>query len=138
MRRILYISLLIFIAAARANSAQDFNEAKKILIEIEDGFRNGQADKLADLVGSNTHFSFTSDLSGYFSYSQIISLLKDYFQTYKPLKFSFSSKSDESLSPFAWGEYTYLKNGIRGSHKVFVSLQKSASGYKISIISINE
>ena len=128
--------LLVFVFTLNVNAQPD-NNPEKILIQIEDAFRLGDVNKISDLLDANTHFSFTSDLTGYFSYSQIINLLEDYFKTYKPLKFRFSSRSFQTSSPFAWGEYVYLKRGIRGSHKIFISIQNVSGKFRISQISIN-
>jgi len=133
--------ILLFFLLITANHsivpAQDSPDATKTIIRIEDAFNDGNIEQLAQYIDSKTYFSFTSDLTGYFSYSQIYNLLKDYFEAYKPIKFSFASKSINTDSPFGWGEYIYLKNGLRGSHKIFISLQSSDSKFYISQISIN-
>lgn len=130
--------ILLFIPVNHSiMQAQDNPDALKTIIRIEDAFNNGNVEQLSDYIDSKTYFSFTSDLTGYFSYSQIYNLLKDYFEAYKPIKFSFASKSVNTDSPFGWGEYIYLKNGLRGSHKIFISLQSSDSKFYISQISIN-
>ncbi|KUG24985.1 hypothetical protein ASZ90_005203 [hydrocarbon metagenome] len=134
-----HILLFILIIAANISiiRAQDNPGAMKTLIRIEDAFNSGNVDQLAEYIDSKTYFSFTSDLTGYFSYSQIYNLLKDYFEAYKPIKFGFASKSSKTNSPFGWGEYIFLRNGLRGSHKIFISLQSSDSKFYISQISIN-
>ncbi len=139
MKNLFFISFLVlFLISFQKVQAQQQLDPQNILIRIEDAFRLGDASKLAEFIDKNTHFSFTSDLTGYFSYSQIMSMIEEYFKTYRPLKFRFSSKSAETKMPFAWGEYLFLKNGMRGSHKIFVSLQKSGESYYISQISINQ
>lgn len=132
------ITLFLLLFAFLLNvQAQQNQNPENILIQIEDAFRLGDVNKIADLIDSNTHFSFTSELTGYFSYSQIISLMGDYFKTYKPLKFRFSSRSFLTSTPFAWGEYVFLKRGIRGSHKIFISIENMNGEYRITQISIN-
>lgn len=128
--------LLIFILPLNIFSQQN-QDPENVLIKIEDAFRSGDVNKISDLIDANTHFSFTSDLTGYFSYSQTIKLLEDYFKTYKPIKFRFSSRSVQTSSPFAWGEYIFLKRGIRGSHKIFISIKNISGEYRITQISIN-
>ncbi len=135
-----YYIFLIFLLITVNHSivqAQDNPDALKTIIRIEDAFNNGNVEQLSEYIDNKTYFSFTSDLTGYFSYSQIYNLIKDYFEAYKAIKFSFASKSINADSPFGWGEYIYLKNGLRGSHKIFISLQSSDSKFYISQISIN-
>lgn len=119
------------------SAAQDKTDGLGTLIKIEDAFNAGDVSLIAQYIGDKTYVSFASDLTGYYSYSQIYSLFNDYFSAYKPIKFRFASKSGKSNSPFGWGEYVYLKNGIRGTHKIFISLQKSGTNFYISQISIN-
>lgn len=132
----MFTFLLVILFTLNVNAQQNQNP-ERVLIQIEDAFRLGDVNKISDLVDANTHFSFTSDLTGYFSYSQIINLLEDYFKTYKPIKFRFSSRSFQIPSPFAWGEYVYIKRGIRGSHKIFISIQNVSGEFRITQISIN-
>lgn len=132
--KLIILFTLIFLSSI---IAQDTIDGTKSLIKIEDAFNSGEVSSLGEYIDSKTYFSFTSDLTGYYSYSQIYNLLKDYFSAYTPIKFKFSSKQGESQTPFGWGEYIYLRNGIRGSHKIFISLQKSGPNFYISQISIN-
>lgn len=137
LRYYILIFSFVFCASLFNTFAQSKPDGINALIKIEDAFNNGDVGELSQFIDNKTYFSFTSDLSGYYSYSQIYNLLKDYFEAYKPIRFKFSSKSKDINSPFGWGEYVYLKNGMRGSHKIFISLQKSGPNYYISQISIN-
>lgn len=137
LRYYILIFSLVFCSSLFNSLAQNKPDGIKTLIKIEDAFNNGDVGKLSQFIDSKTYFSFTSDLSGYYSYSQIYNLLKDYFGAYKPIRFKFSSKSADTNSPFGWGEFVYQKNGMPGSHKIFISLQKSGPNYYISQISIN-
>lgn len=137
LRHYILIFTLIFCSNLLFALAQNKPDGINTLIKIENAFNVGDVGKLSQFIDNKTYFGFTSDLSGYYSYSQIYNLLKDYFEAYKPIRFKFSSKSTDTNSPFGWGEFIYLKNGVRGSHKIFVSLQKSGPNYYISQISIN-
>lgn len=134
-----YILLFILIIALDffISTAQEKTGGFKTLIKIEDAFNKGNVDEISQFIGDKTYFSFTSDLSGYFSYSQIYSMLKDYFEVYKPIKFRFTSKNTEAESPFGWGELIYIKKGVKDSHKIFISLQQSGTDFYISQFSIN-
>ena len=127
--------LLIFHLPTYGN-VQD-EEPKEILIKIEEAFQKGDVNKLANYLTGKTYISLSEGLTGYYSYSQTYNLLKDYFEVYKPLSFNFASIVADNRLPFAWGEYKYLKKGMRDSHKIFVSLQKVESRFTISQITIN-
>ena len=137
LKQSILVLLFTFSLGKNLSVAQIQHEGKKALIEIEDAIIAGDVSKLSEYLSDKTYFSFTSDLTGYFSYSQVYNLLKDYFGVYSPIKFRFMSKSGDGNTPFGWGEYIYLKNGIRGSHKIFISLEKSGPNFYISQISIN-
>jgi hypothetical protein len=130
-------SLLLVLIFVITSFGQIYPDSDRTLIKIEDAFNNGEVTKIAEYLSDKTYFSYTPDLTGYFSYSQLFSLIKEYFNAYKPIKFKFMSKSTNSPSPFGWGDYVYLKNGIRGSHKIFISLDRSGPNFYISQISIN-
>jgi len=133
--------ILLFISVVTLSPLSIISQSKpdgmKTLTKIEAAFNEGNVGEISEFIGDKTYFSFTSDLSGYYSYSQIYNVLNDYFKTYKPIKFRFASKNTSTDSPFGWGELVYLKNGVRNSHKIFISLQQSGPNYYISQISIN-
>ena len=136
IRHILLV-LFVFFLGQSIIIGQVESDGYKSLVKIENAINAGDVEKLAEYIHNKTYFSYTPELTGYFSFSQIYNLLNDYFNAYKPIKFSFISKSANNNSPFGWGEYHYLKNGIRGSYKIFVSLEKSGPNFYISQISIN-
>lgn len=137
LKKHIAIILLLFISCHIYTNAQVEPDGNRILIKIEDALNAGDVIKLSEFLNNKTYFSYTPELTGYFSYSQIYNLLRDYFSAYEPVKFRFASKSAKNNSPFGWGDYVYLKNGIRGTHKIFVSLEKSGPNFYISQFSIN-
>ena len=132
---IVFFILVVNISAQGKDSQKDIS--KTILLKVQNTFSEGEISEISDYITNKTYIGISEEISGYFSYSQAYNLLSDYFKVHKPLNFRFVSMVNKTNSPFAWGEYKFMKNGIRGSHKIFVSLQKNESGYFISQITIN-
>lgn len=137
LRYYIIIFISVFTLSKACPIPQNQINAADVLVKIESAFNDGDVTKISEFIDNKTYFSFTPDLSGYFSYSQVYNLLKDYFEVYDPIKFRFMSKNIETNSPFGWGELIYMKNGVRGTHKIFISLQHSEQDFNISQISIN-
>lgn len=133
---LLFLFFFLIVFFAQDKNAQN-DSPKVILVKIQNSFEEGDVSKIAPYLSGKTYLSISEEISGYFSYSQSYNLLKDYFEVYKPLSFRFASRVDSAASPFAWGEYKFMKKGVRGSHKIFVSLQKNEARYFISQITIN-
>lgn len=113
------------------------NEVKVILLKIGNGIRTGAIREFSDELMEETYISLESGVSAYFSANQSFYVLKDFFQHFRPTGFKMIKKSTSSETPFAVGQLTYNKNGIRGESQVFITLKLENNKWKISQLIIN-
>ncbi|MBI9070504.1 MAG: DUF4783 domain-containing protein [Melioribacteraceae bacterium] len=146
--RILYkIILLLFIS--QLNFAQVAGEDKSELVQIKFetadtlfnkikiGLTKGEIEKFNMYLDNKTYISLSNGKMGYYSSNQIYYIFEDFFDSYKPFDFDYSTVRAGSQKPFASGTLKYINNGKHKAAKVFVSLIRILGKWKISQLTIN-
>ncbi len=113
------------------------NEVEIIFSKIGNGIKTGAIREFSDKLMAETYISLESGVSAYFSADQSFYVLKDFFQHFKPTGFKMIKKNSNSETPFAVGQLTYSKNGVRGESQVFITLKLENEEWKISQLIIN-
>ena len=133
------ILLLLILLSAKTILFQPYDkvETDKIFKQFENGIRTGAIKEFSNNLMSETYISLENGVSSYFSANQSFYILKDFLQNYKPISFRFINTNAGNEKPFAIGELTYSKNGIRGKSQVFIALKLEDNNWKISQIIIN-
>ena len=112
-------------------------EAQKIFSRFEEGMTTGAVDKFSKYFSYRTYLSFTDGVSGYYSFDQSYYVVKDFLSINLPLSFNLTNIITDTSTPFAYGTLKYVKNGIKGSAAVFISLQVINKKCQISQVTIN-
>lgn len=129
--------VLIFLFTAFYPLNDDESEINMIFLRFESGIKNANVDEFFTDLDSEIYLSFRKGVSGYFSSNQSYYLINDYLREYNPISFNIYLKSSDGNSPYGYGSFFYKKKGIRGNSKVFVSLKKTKSSWKISQITFD-
>jgi hypothetical protein len=132
-------SLFIFILLITAflPCSENEIEVSSVFSRFETGIKNGNVEDFFSDLDSEIYLSIKKGVSGYFSSNQSYYLLSDYLREYSPLSFNLYRKETEGDYPYAFGSYYYKKKGVRGNSKVFISLKKTESSWKISQITFD-
>ncbi len=121
----------------KLDSNQRQTVTKNIFDEIESGISIGKASSISAYLSSQTYLSLTNGISGYYSSNQAYYILEDFFKIHRVISFKLQNvKTDENL-PYATGIYYFDHRGRRGTARVYISLNKSGSNWKISQLTIN-
>ena len=133
--------LLLILAVPAAiplqGQSRESNEVEKIFKLIEEGFANKSVDKFSTYFTAKIFISLSTGTPANYSANQAYYVIKDYLGIYNPTSFKFDFSSSESPNPFAWGELKYIKNGLKGKAKIFITLINEKNQWKISQITIN-
>lgn len=130
--------LLLFVMYSQMQGQEKHNsEAQKIFSRFEEGMTTGAVDKFSKYFSYRTYLSFTQGVNGYYSFDQSYYVVKDFLSINLPVSFSLTNVITDTSSPFAFGTLKYIKNGIRGSASVFISIQFTNKKWQISQVTIN-
>ncbi len=138
---VLFVSTLAFgqvhnlLDRRKAIAVHQTSDAATMLQKIEKGIERGSVSEFSPFFSSQVYLSFLGQ-EGYYSSNQTTSVLQNYFQTMKPLSFSFSSYQDKGNNPYATGRLTYALKGTRESAQVYVSLARQESKWVITQFNI--
>jgi len=140
---VLIIGLSASINYAQYNKETQFdknrqgNSAEAIFTEIEEGIAKGDISALFKHLSTQTYFSLTSGIRGYYSSNQAYYILEDFFKIYQVLSFKFHSLQTENGNPYATGIYYYEFKGKRETAQVYISLKNMGKIWKIIQITFN-
>lgn len=147
MKTIISISLLlIFIAGTgfgqenlRSNfQSKDSNQiVNAVFDDIEISIREGNVSRLSKYLGTQTYFSLSNGVNGYYSPNQAYYILEDFFNLYKVTAFKFNQISRDKASPYATGTFSFDNKGKRNTAKVYISLKKIGDKWNITQLTIN-
>lgn len=112
-------------------------KAEKVLASFEKGIQHGTIEEFYVYFGSEIYLSFHNGITGSFSSNQSFFLLKDFFNDYIPVKFTYSKKVTDKEFPYGIGTLYYNRKGVRGILQVFISLTLESGSCKISQITID-
>lgn len=132
----LFLIVLAFQISLKAQ-AKEITEQEKIFKRIEEGFANSSVDKFSTYFLSKIYISLSTGTPKNYSANQAYYFIKDFLGVHNPTGFKFDFTSTEEPNPFAWGELKYIKNGMKGKAKVFITLTIDKNQWKISQITIN-
>lgn len=105
--------------------------------EIEKAINNGDVNLLSRYLGSQTYFSLSNGINGYYSSNQAFYVLEEFFKLFRVTKFSLNNVKSGVSNPYATGTYFYDQRGKRGSSQVYISLTKTGTHWNISQLTIN-
>ncbi|MFO7447482.1 MAG: DUF4783 domain-containing protein [Ignavibacteriaceae bacterium] len=120
-----------------SQKAERTNSAQMIFNDIEAGIAGGDVTRLSRFLGSQTYFSLSNGVSGYYSANQAYYVLEDFFKIYQVVSFRLNNVKAEGDNPYATGEYYYDLKGKRDTAQVYISLKFTGNNWKITQITIN-
>lgn len=119
----------------------DTNKTHQVEIELfpnlESAIREGDINAISTYLGSQTYFSLSNGVNGYYSNNQAYYILEDFFKIYKVTSFRFTQVNKDKNSPYATGIYNYDNKGKRNSAQVYIALKKVGTNWKITQFTIN-
>lgn len=118
-----------------ARKQSDINPV--VFDEIENAIRNGDVATISTYLGSQTYFSLTNGINGYYSSNQAYYVLEDFLKLYRVTKFKFDNIKTDTSDPYATGTYYYDYRGRRSSAQVYISITKTGKNWNISQLTIN-
>jgi len=121
----------------RSNTNKNIQTEEIIFREIETGIKEAEVKNISKYFGSQTYFSFSNGINGYYSTNQAYYVLEDFFNLYKVTSFKFDHiKTDKNIS-YATGKYNFDNRGKRSTAQVYISIKKIGSGWQITQFTIN-
>lgn len=127
-----------FLAAIPLNAqVKQLTEEEKIFRQIEEGIDKSSVDKFSSFFLDNIFISLSTATPKYYSANQAYWVIKKFLGIYNPTGFKFGFSSSGTQNPFASGELRYVKNGMKGKAKIYVTLTYEKNQWKISQITIN-
>jgi hypothetical protein len=117
--------------------AEKSNTAQLIFNDIEAGINTSNVSQFAKFLDSQTYFSLSNGISGYYSANQAYYVLEDYLKLYKIISFRLKNVKAGSDNPYATGEYYYELKGKKDTAQVYISLKFTGNSWKITQITIN-
>ncbi len=143
----LYLYIVLFfilvchlrLEAQPADALSDtiLTKVETALTSFENGILRGTIEEFYVHFGSEIYLSFHNGITGSFSSNQSFFLLKDFFNDYTPVKFTYSKKVTDTEFPYGIGTLYYNRKGVRGILQVFISLTLESGDCKISQITID-
>ena len=141
---IIFIILITSVSYSQQTDPKTKQEVKnrsqidsQIYEEIESSIREGNVSSIAKYFGSQTYFSFSNGINGYYSANQAYYVLEDFFKLYKVTSFRFDHIKNDKTSSYATGKYGYDHRGKRSSAQVYISLKKLGNNWNITQLTIN-
>jgi hypothetical protein len=137
-RRVALLAILaavVVVARDDRSGAQQGPDVKPAFDRVEEGLSNGDADRLAPLLGSQTYLSLFDGSQGYYSSGQAFYLLQDFFRVNRPVSFKYVNTHNGD-APYATGEYQYETRGRRNVARVYAAFKRDGSSWKLSQLSI--
>ncbi|WP_337872665.1 DUF4783 domain-containing protein [Ignavibacterium sp.] len=146
MKKLLFIFLLItsnqicfsqesFISKSDSKTANQI--LSNVFEDIESSIREGNVTKLSKYLGTQTYFSLSNGVNGYYSLNQAYYILENYFNLYKVTAFKFNQITKDKSNPYATGIFAYDSKGKRSTSKVYISLKKIGDKWNITQLTIN-
>lgn len=118
--------------------SKDSNQiVNSVFDDIEISIREGNISRLSKYLGTQTYFSLSNGVNGYYSPNQAYYILEDFFNLYKVTAFKFNQISRDKASPYATGTYSFDNKGKRNTAKVYISLKKIGEKWNITQLTIN-
>lgn len=147
MTKLFYIILISFSFGFTFSQTSKFTNKTKlnaerhqqesIFKEIEIGIKAGNVEKISRYFGSQTYFSFSNGINGYYSSNQAFYVLEDFFNIYKVTSFKFDYIKNDKFNSHATGKYYYDNKGQRSAAQVYISLKKVGPNWIITQFTIN-
>ena len=113
------------------------NLAEVVLTDVENGIAKGNVSAIFKHLNSQTYFSLSNGIRGYYSSNQAYYILEDFFKIYHVISFRFHSIQSEEGTPYATGIYFYEFKGKRETAQVYISLKNTGKSWKIIQITFN-
>ncbi len=146
MKKITYIFLIILFSTISFSQKTNYNFAKldktiqvdsQIFNDIESYINEGNIAGISKYFGSQTYFSLSNGINGYYSSNQAFYVLEDFFKLYKVTSFRFNHIKTDKNSSYATGKYSYDNKGKRSNAQVYISLKKIGNNWNITQLTIN-
>jgi hypothetical protein len=113
------------------------NIAQTVFSSIEAGINSGNVSHFSRYLDSQTYFSLSNGISGYYSANQAYYVLEDFFKLYRAISFRLKNTKNSGENPYSTGEYYYELKGKKDTAQVYISLKFTGNTCKITQITIN-
>ncbi len=134
--RLCLLAFFVFTLTINGQSKKP-SEEEKIFRQIEEGIGKSSVDKFSGYFLNKVFISLATGTPKNYSANQAYYVIKNFLGIHNPTGFKFDFISGGTANPFAWGELKYIKNGMKGKAKVFITLINEKNQWKISQITIN-
>jgi hypothetical protein len=119
-----------------AKQSPQAGEVRSMFSSVEAALIGGNVNSLSPLLAKKVSMTIRGNESGFFSSSQSLTILKNFFSSRKPTQFSFSQMNDTVPHPYASGRLDFILRGSRESVQVYISLTQQDSAWVISQFNI--
>jgi hypothetical protein len=109
-----------------------FTGGEDVFRAVQHGLAEGHLDEITRHFGKNIYLNLRSIESGYYSANQAQFVVQNFFNTHKPLSFSFTTYGESGGSLYATGRGSINVKGNREYIQVYVSLSKHKDRWVIS------
>ncbi len=120
----------------QTNRDLELSNTEKIFQKIEKCILSGDQAGFEKEIGNIISITIGSGEHGYYSSSQAVSVLTNYFSSKKPIYFKFTKINNSEPSPFATGRFIYVQKGIQGSVQIYISLTRQDSKWVVNQFNI--
>jgi len=115
---------------------QQLKQKQRALNKIEVAIQKGDFASLSTFFSSKIYVNLFTGDKGYFSAEQSFFIVKNFFTSFTPMTFSFSSNNTETTNPYGVGTLYFIMRGQKNSAQVFIALSELNSEWKISQFTI--
>ncbi len=147
INKLFYILFFLLISVNSFSQQKDSKESfrntdlnqfeEQIFNEIGNGLSEGKVSDISKHFGSQTYFSLSNGINGYYSSNQAFYILEDFFKIYKALSFKYDHIKIDKNNSYATGKYSYDNRGKRNNAQVYISLKKVGNNWNITQLTIN-
>lgn len=141
-----YLNIIFFILVLNQvvfsfdkNNLQDnYSSTPNFVFDkIIDGINKGSVLEFSEYLSSQVYISLNTGEKGYYSKNQIVYILQNYFNIYKPSNFRITSRLFNSTNPYFAGKFTYSQRGKIGNVQVYIGLSLVDNRWEITQLTFN-
>ncbi|MCZ7558202.1 MAG: DUF4783 domain-containing protein [Bacteroidia bacterium] len=112
-------------------------EARAILMGAKDALSSGNVGYLRTHLATRVYLNLLNGTNGYYSREQAYIILVSFFESWRPISFSFSSRNFSIANPYGFGPLNFERRGRRGMAELFLSLTRAGDRWSISQITVS-
>jgi hypothetical protein len=112
-------------------------EARDILMGAKEALSSGNVAYLRNHLAGRVYLNLLNGTTGYYSKEQAFIILSSFFDSWRPISFSFSSRNFSIANPYGFGPLNFERRGRRGMAELFLSLTRAGDHWHISQITVS-